>query len=122
MSRLRVHRWTDHLYDVTVFLLKGDSSAAQAWLKKTFDEDYSGEWMGAKTAFISHKRGCALMLWFPSWFSLKNPTHLSVLAHESFHAAEFCLRERGMTLTDASDEAYAYYIAWTFRECYRRLS
>lgn len=115
-------RWTDHLYDVSVFLLKGTGTDAQRWLKKTFNEDYVGEWMGAKTCFVSHKRGCALVLWFPVWFSVKNTTHLSVLAHESFHAAEFTLRERGMTLTDASDEAYAYYIAWMFRECHKRLS
>lgn len=105
-----------------MFLLKGEGADAQKYLKKTFDEDYSGEWMGAKTLFISHKQGCALVLWFPSWFSVKDATHLSVLAHESFHAAEVTLRERGMMLTDASDEAYAYYIAWMFRECYRRLS
>lgn len=119
--RLRVWKWPDNVYDVTVFLLKGSGDDAKRWLKKTFDEEHPGEWMGAKTLLISHERGCALVLWFPAWWSATDAMHLSVLAHESFHAAEFTLRERGMTLTDSSDEAYAYYIAWMFRECYRRL-
>lgn len=119
---VKTWKWSDPLYDVSVFLLKGKGEDAQRYLKKTFDEDYVGEWMGAKTLFISKPRGCALVLWFPQWFSTKDGTHLSVLAHEAFHAAEFTLRERGMTLTDASDEAYAYYIAWIFRECYRRMA
>lgn len=121
-TKLRVWKWADPLYDVSVFLLKGAGVDAQKYLNKTFDEGYVGEWTGAKTLFISKAQGCAVVLWFPAWWSGKDATHLSVLAHESFHAAEFTLRERGMTLTDASDEAYAYYIAWMFRECYKRLA
>lgn len=120
-ARMRVWKWPDSLYDVSVFLLRGTGDEAQRYLKQTFDEGYVGEWTGAKTLFISKPRGCAIVLWFPVWWSRTDATHLSVLAHESFHAAEFVLRERGMTLTDASDEAYAYYIAWMFRECYRRM-
>lgn len=113
--------WSDHVYDSSVFLLRGSGEDAQAWIAKTFDEQHVGTWTGAKTLWISHPKGCALVLWFPSWWDRKDGRHLSVLAHECFHAAEFVLRERGMTLTDASDEAYAYYIAWMFRECFKRL-
>lgn len=121
---MKMKTWSDPLYDVTIVLLRGEGVKAQAWLNKTFgdvtDADV-GRWTGAKTLWIERPKGVALALWFPAWFSVKNPEHLSVLAHESFHAAEFVLRERGITLTDSSDEAYAYYIAWMFRECYARL-
>ena len=124
-QRLRKWRWSDPLYDVTIVLLHGEPESALAWMNKTFGEvtaENVGNFTGAKTMWIERSKGIALVLWFPRWFHTKDGTYLSVLAHESFHAAEFLLRERGLTLTDSSDEAYAYYIAWMFRECYRRLS
>lgn len=122
-TRLKRWAWPDPLYDTSVFLLKGDGADALAWMDKTFGDCANvGTFTGAKTLWIERDKGCAIVLWFPPWFHTKDATYLSVLAHESFHAAEFVLRERGMTLTDASDEAYAYYIAWMFRECHKRLS
>lgn len=124
MRRIQNWAWSDPLYDVTVVLVRGDSNAAQEWLDKKFGDvnpETVGQWTGAKTLWVERPRGVALVLWFPQWFTVKDGTYLSVLAHESFHAAEFVLRERGLRLTDESDEAYAYYIAWIFRECYKRL-
>lgn len=123
-KRLRAWKWSDPLYGVTIVLLRGSGDHAIAWLNKTFgdvrDEEY-GAFQGAKTVWIERPRGVAMVLWFPAWFAVTNDDHLSVLAHESFHAAEFVMRERGCTLTDSSDEAYAYYVSWTFRECLTRL-
>lgn len=124
-KKIKTFAWSDELYDVTIVLLRGDGKEALAWMDKKFEDVSSrecGEFTGAKTVWIERPKGCALALWFPSWFSLTDPHHLGVLAHECFHAAEFVLRERGMTLTDASDEAYAYYIAWMFRNIYKRLA
>ncbi len=123
--KLRRFSWTDELYDTTIVLMHGEWEPARAWMDKQFgsvSDKEVGHGTGAKTIWIERDKGVALILWFPRWWSRKNGTHLSVLAHECFHAAEFTLRERGMTLTDSSDEAYAYYIAWMFRNCYRRMS
>ena len=124
-AKLKTFAWVDEVYDVRIVLLHGDGKAALAWMDKTFGDVSGrecGEFTGAKTVWIERDgKGCALALWFPAWWHVNDALYLSVLAHECFHAAEFVLRERGMTLTDASDEAYAYYIAWMFRECYRRL-
>ena len=122
--KLRRWHWPDPFYDVTVVLLKGRGEHALAWMNKQFGDVTPasvGTFTGAKTMWVERDKGCAIVLWVPDWFSLKDRDCLAVLAHESFHAAEFVLRERGMTLTDASDEAYAYYIAWMFRECHKRL-
>lgn len=124
-KRLRQFQWADELYDVSIVLLHGEWEPALAWMDTKFGEVVEadvGQGEGAKTMLIKRDRGMAIVLWFPRWFSIKNGNHLSVMAHECFHAAEFLLRERGMVLTDSSDEAYAYYIAWMFRECYRRLA
>lgn len=116
--------WSDELYDVTIVLMRGDGAEAFAWMDRQFGEVTEiaiGQFTGAKTIWIARPKGVALVLWFPSWFDVADGHHLGVLAHESFHAAEFLLRERGLTLTDSSDEAYAYYIAWIFRNVYKRL-
>lgn len=122
MKRLQRWAWTDHVYDTTVFLIKGTGDQAKAWIKKTFDEDYVGEWTGAKTLFVSHKRGTALVLWFPPWWRADDALYLSVLAHETQHGSVFTLRNRGVEQHDASDEAFCYHQAWLFRECYKRLT
>lgn len=44
-----------------------------------------------------------------------------VLAHEIFHAVELLMERIGMTLTEASDEAYAYLIQWLTDELGRKL-
>jgi hypothetical protein len=116
--------WSDPLYDVSVLLLKCPADKAAAALLRIFDGDDGefGTFTGAKTLWIQRDKGCAIAIWVPEWWTAKSSHHLSVLAHECFHAAEFVMRERGMTLTDASDEAYAYYIAWMFRNCHERLT
>lgn len=126
--RLRVWHWSDPLYDVSVLLLKCKPEQATTELTRIFGTITGngvgefGNFTGAKTLWVERKQGVALVLWFPQWWTAKDGHHLGVLAHECFHAAEFVMRERGMVLTDASDEAYAYYLAWMFRECHKRLS
>lgn len=122
---LKHFTWPDDVYDVSIVLLHGDGKAALAWMDKTFGDVSGrecGEFTGAKTLWIERPKGCALALWFPEWFHVSDAHYLGVLAHECFHAAEFVLGHRGMALTDASDEAYAYYIAWMVRNVYKRLA
>lgn len=123
-ARLKHWRFGDPLYDVQIVLLHGPWKSALSWMNKTFSgvsESEVGTGTGAKTIWMEREVG-SLVLWFPAWFDTTSAYYLSVLAHESFHAAEFVLRARGFTLSDATDEAYAYYIAWMFRECHMRLS
>lgn len=90
--RLRRFHWTDHLYDVTIVLLHGEWEPALAWMNKQFGDVTTadvGEGKGAKTMWIERDKGVALVIWLPRWFSVKDYKHLSVLAHECFHAAEF---------------------------------
>lgn len=122
--RLRRWVWRDQLYDVTFVLLHGDEQQATHALARMFGDDIRGnvgKFMGGKTIWIDTDRGSAVALWFPPWFNATDTMFLSVLAHECFHAAEFVMRARAMPLHDANDEAYAYYLAWVFREARGRL-
>lgn len=47
----------------------------------------------------------------------------AVLAHESLHVTSRILRERGLELTDESEEAFTYYLGWiieNFTKAYKK--
>lgn len=45
---------------------------------------------------------------------------LETLLHECFHATARMFRYIGAELTKESEEAYAYYFEWLFKECLKR--
>jgi hypothetical protein len=58
----------------------------------------------------------AFVLWtkeFPN-----TPEHFGYLAHEIFHTADLMLRRAGATLSDDSDEVWAYQIDWLTKNIY----
>lgn len=117
--------WVDPVYDVRVFLLKCKGADAQKFIEKTFNDGEpleQGEWSGAKTLFTTHEQGTALTIWVPEWWSAKRSHDLGVLAHETLHAALYVLRARHIELTESSEEAFAYYITWLYRNCHQRLA
>lgn len=44
------------------------------------------------------------------------------LAHEIFHAVDFIFRRIGMTLSEDSDESYAYMIGYLTEEIYKKIN
>lgn len=123
--KLRMAHWTDAVYSISIVLMCGEWSAALAWMNEQFEdvtEENTGAASGAKTVWIERDGGNALVLWFPMSFKATDGDDLATLAHECFHAAEMVLRNRGLKLSDESDEAYAYYVGYVFRECHKRLA
>lgn len=51
----------------------------------------------------------------------KSVTDYGTLAHEIFHAVTFILTRIGMSLTNESDEAYAYLIGYLTKEIYKHI-
>lgn len=47
----------------------------------------------------------------------RNPYYISVLVHECLHATHWFLNRRGLTMTDDTDEAYAYLLDSLTRRC-----
>lgn len=47
----------------------------------------------------------------------RDPYHISILVHECLHATHFFLDRRGLTMTDDTDEAYAYLLDSLTRRC-----
>lgn len=53
--------------------------------------------------------GTATAIW------LRPDASLAVVAHEAFHATFYVMEEKGIRLSDASEEAFAYYLEWLMR-------
>ena len=57
----------------------------------------------------SHIEGVCIVRVFDE---LKTPEEYNTLVHELFHATDFILDHRGMSLVNGSEEAYAYLIGF----------
>lgn len=68
----------------------------------------------ANSLFYDDFKGCAV------WFADSQPGGGAV-AHEVFHIAHHVLSRSGITLTDESEEAYAYFISWMVGAIGRRV-
>lgn len=59
----------------------------------------------------------AFILWLAKY--PRTSEQFGYLAHEIFHVADIMLRSAGLTLSDDSDEAWAYHIHWITRNIYK---
>lgn len=59
----------------------------------------------------------AYILWTKNY--PETPEQFAWLAHEIFHTCDLMLRSAGVTLSDDSDEVWAYQIDWMTRHIYR---
>ena len=64
---------------------------------------------GARTFLVDDFDGHTFFVWFP-FSEVTRSTQYALIAHEMFHVTWMTMRDRGVTLSDDSDEAYAYYV------------
>ena len=55
-------------------------------------------------------------------FWLKSSADVPVIVHEAFHAVWYFLRDKGLKLSEDSEEAYTYMLEWLMREILTRRS
>lgn len=115
--------WFEPIYRFNVALLCCPADQAVGRMKRVLPEDVAsqidpirdlarcgGRFIGAK----HETSGLIAVFWF-------NPgADLAVIAHEVLHAAYWVLKEKGLTLDDSSEEAYAYFTEWLVREIVKR--
>lgn len=77
----------------------------------TFKFDYDKDLQHCEALTLTEEHGRTQKPVILLWFRDENPKP-GVVAHECFHAVVSSLRERGMSLSAKSEEAYAYYLDW----------
>lgn len=76
----------------------------------TLGEDYRAE------GYTLRLQNRAILLWTASF--PRTPAEFGYLAHEIFHVADLMLRRAGLTLSDDSDEVWAYQVDWLTKKIY----
>jgi hypothetical protein len=122
-----IFAWLCPIYTVSYVLLRCDVEEIPALLATEIpDAETRTEILtrcdiplGVNGRFIgthSVKYGSVVTIWI-------NPRKagIPVLAHELVHVLSYVFDARGMTLSDHTDEAYAYYMEWLMREILARL-
>jgi hypothetical protein len=72
---------------------------------------YRGQFVGGH----HNEHGDVAVVW------LHPDSDVDTLAHELLHVLTSVLADRGLLLSNDSDEAFAYYLAWLMRESLQRL-
>lgn len=124
MTPRHMQEWgfTDHIYSVSVFVVRSEPEELVEFFARVFQQEHPPmQRQRGRTVWVEHELGCALVIWLRSDFDPADPESLGILAHEAMHGALFVLQARGLVLTEQSEEAFAYYTGYLFREALTRL-
>lgn len=77
------------------------------------EEQFRKETWGGKTIQLSNNAYLLLLREYPTTVQ-----QFGFLAHEIFHTADLMLRKAGASLSDDSDEIWAYHLEWLTRRIY----
>lgn len=114
---MKAIRLKDPVYQADLFLLAGSLDDLRAWAHR---RDPTGDARNAIGSRLSQGK-CLTHIWSNGsrewwiWFPTSTPASCHVL-HEVLHVTFYVLRDRGLELTDASDEAFTYYAEMLFNQ------
>lgn len=125
---MKIHEIDDEVYQVDIFIVQGQWKDVSRWMEEEFAinvTDRSTQARG-RCCFIipgdASKRGSqALVLWFQPHVDITRVYDQGTVAHECFHGQQYLLRERGLRISEASEEAFAYYATWLYRKVAAKL-
>lgn len=118
---LRTWKFKDPIYGMGYILHCGDFDEAQAYLKRYVNKDPEPEdtHLSALTTLVDVGDRAFIHLWLRDY--PRKIRTLGTLAHECLHATMMTLDMIGEKPDVDHDEPAAYYLAWLFEECHRRL-
>lgn len=110
-------RWTDVVYDVQYHVLRCPFERLEPWVLDHFGPGYDLTSPAPVGRTIVTPGAQAVVFWFPPDARVSPGT----VAHEAVHAGCTVLRDRGVKLKPAAEEALAYYVEYLVREITRRV-
>ena len=119
-----VRTWTDPIYRIEISIIVCDLDELRAYMHRRFpDFNHDGSFervsLGKSIKLISNLGWTDYAIWLPQWS--ESDGDISALLHESLHVTADALRQKGLTLSEASEEAYTYYQEYIFRTCLQHL-
>ena len=91
----------EEIYKANIWFIKSDKNRFVKQLSKELGYPVR-EPTGCANFGVYEKNDVEInVIWISDW---------CYLSHEIFHCVHYILQERGITLTDSSEEAYAYFI------------
>ena len=105
------HIWVD-IYEVNVYWARCSRDMYEVLVKEEFSREAPkiGRPRDARMEVYEMKGRGVIVIW------LSPEAKIWHVAHECFHAANGILEDRGLRLTDSSDEAYAYLLQYLIRK------
>lgn len=109
----------DSVFNASFWLCVGSIGQFTAFAKKTTSDkeaiDILSNGKRGGDAFYLKCDDRVHFLWLPS-------NNMLVLAHELIHHVSYSLGIRGVELSDDTEEVFAYYYGFVFKECYNFLN
>lgn len=108
-----------------VVVIGHDKPAALKCIKKWFPDFSSEDQLpvlgepGCPTARTLSTGGHQHVVWFK--YYPEKIYDYGTIVHELFHVVDVTLRYKGVTLSDDSDESYAYFMQWIYMEFLSKL-
>ena len=107
---MKLNHYYEKLFGTNLYWFRGSRKQYEQLVKDEF-KLRAVEIKTSKGTFEVYKKN---NIWVGViWLSNRN---FEVLVHECFHAVHWCLTDIGITLTDASDEVYAYFLQSLVKE------
>lgn len=104
----------DELYAVTYHLFVNKSqNYINNFVKKEYKVDFALDISSIDGCCceVSSSKGYAILIILNLKFD-NSPHALATLTHETYHAVEFVLRDRGVASNKSTSEAWAYYLSY----------
>lgn len=113
--KLKVGHYFDKMWKCNFYFCLGwPEKAFVSWMEKTFKHTPENiEGASGKCYSCKKRGGQIIVLWTRRRAGVK---FYATLAHESVHAANFCLYERGVEVHYDNDEPLAYLVDTIFSE------
>lgn len=109
MMRQFKHIYVD-LYMFNIYWVRCSWKEYIRLVKNEFDENVTCNEKGGRFATFKKEGHYICVIWIPLKASY------DILAHEVFHCVHYIMGERGIYLTDASEEAYAYLLQYIMKQ------
>ena len=102
----------DEIYGSNVYYVKCSRGMYTKMIKREFNEiaPEKADTVMATFEVYPHKGIAIRVVW------LAEKAGIDQLVHECFHLTHDVMQDRGLYLTDQSDEAYAYFMQFVFKK------